>query len=404
MEMTLVALLPVGLSVFGAGVLWARRRQRPPPRPGADQEVIDADDAFVEVERDPDATLAAKNIDGPLLPPPPPDEDEDAFESGAASAQLAPPPAPLDDDDVNASLQDAAEAFALLYAPVHDDDGRELTVSAAVAKADALVPLPSVVTELMALAARDDVDAAEIAAVVERDVSVAGALFRLANSSFFGYREETSDMVQAVARVGMANVRELVIGLSVAAAAAGDDEQTHRLCERMMAEAACGRVIAQHSGTVRGSDALVACMLRELGQVLLHLYLGECYATFASAARAAAIPLDLAETAWLGFHHAEVGAALAEAWGLPDTLCSSIRLHHDDDAAQSEGATVAHLVGVGHLAEITAAAVKAADPDGAPARVERAAQAMLGMPATEARSLLDDCRGAVFEMGVVFAL
>ena len=36
-----------------------------------------------------------------------------------------------------------------------------------------------------------------------------------------------------------------------------------------------------------------------------------------------------AETQVLGFTHAEVGGALAESWGLPDSICHAIRYHHD---------------------------------------------------------------------------
>jgi HD-like signal output (HDOD) protein len=58
-----------------------------------------------------------------------------------------------------------------------------------------------------------------------------------------------------------------------------------------------------------------------------------------------------AERQILGFDHAEIGAALARHWGLPDILVSCIGYHHDLDAAPEE-----HIAAVAqvHIANVIA--------------------------------------------------
>ena len=46
-------------------------------------------------------------------------------------------------------------------------------------------------------------------------------------------------------------------------------------------------------------------------------------------ARTGAEPLHHLESALLGFTHAEVGALLLRAWGLPEDVCAAVEAHHD---------------------------------------------------------------------------
>ncbi len=416
MEMGLVALLaaPVGLSLVGTGIFFARRRQ-------ASWSALEDDDAPGALDDDA----------SPPLPPPLPDDPEDAF-FGAAVDEDPPDadlPGPHDraanddaepqagggdadardvalltfvaDDDAD-QLQAAAEDFAAALAPALDGDDETLTLAAAVKRSEELAPMPEVVRELLSVAGRDDVGAPALAAIVERDQSVAGMFFRLANSAFFGCREEAADIHAAVARVGNANVRQLVVGLAMAQAAQNGPASARGLCDRMLGEAACGRTLAQHVDALDGPSVFLTCMVRDMGQVLLLLQLGERYETFCAGAHAAGLPLHIAEAAWLGFTHADVGASLAANWGLADPVRHAIRVHHDRAAADEAGPEVAGLVTAAHVAGVLAHACRDVVDEARDLRAQRAAREQLGVPARAAKILVEEGVAAIFQMSTVF--
>lgn len=61
-------------------------------------------------------------------------------------------------------------------------------------------------------------------------------------------------------------------------------------------------------------------------------------------------PFDVIERLVLGVDHAELGAVLAEAWGLPPAWEQAIRYHHRPEAAPADNA----LVAVVHAADLLA--------------------------------------------------
>ena len=65
---------------------------------------------------------------------------------------------------------------------------------------------------------------------------------------------------------------------------------------------------------------------------------------------------EAAETAELGFNHAELGGALAEHWGLPAVLCAILRYHHaplSAPPAHQMAVSLVYLANTGaHLAEL----------------------------------------------------
>ena len=58
--------------------------------------------------------------------------------------------------------------------------------------------------------------------------------------------------------------------------------------------------------------------------------------------------LRVRERNLLGFDHGDAGAALAEAWGFPETLVAAIGFHHDPTLAPEPGPVV-RAVAVGDL-------------------------------------------------------
>lgn len=87
--------------------------------------------------------------------------------------------------------------------------------AAMVERINNLPPLPKTVQEIERALADANVNAKKIAAIIEEDPMVVADLLKLLNSAFYGLRKEISNVEQAVALLGMSNVKDLAVNLSL---------------------------------------------------------------------------------------------------------------------------------------------------------------------------------------------
>jgi HD-like signal output (HDOD) protein len=180
---------------------------------------------------------------------------------------------------------------------------------------DGLPSLPRIYGDLTAALESPNCGAEEIADVVCRDPALAAKILQLVNSSFFGLPRQVTALPQAVAYLGVATLRSLVLSTEAmslfrpAAKAAGLDVDA--LSARAVATATQASRLALPDCR---SDAFTAGLLSDIGLLVL-------------AAKAPdLIGRDEAE---LGFSHGGLGAYLLGLWGLSPGIVEAVAFHHD---------------------------------------------------------------------------
>src|SRR5438445_13400288 len=86
---------------------------------------------------------------------------------------------------------------------------------------DKLPPFSPVLTRLLSTLSDDDVSFGELAGIIETDAVLAGNLLRVVNSPLYGRIATINSVRHAVAILGSAKIRNLVLGLSVSRRWAG---------------------------------------------------------------------------------------------------------------------------------------------------------------------------------------
>jgi HD-like signal output (HDOD) protein len=205
---------------------------------------------------------------------------------------------------------------------------------------DGLPSLPRIYGDLTAVLESPNCGAAEIADVVCRDPALAAKILQLVNSSFFGLPRQLTSLPQAVAYLGVATLRSLVLSTEAmslfrpSARAAGLDVDA--LSARAVATAT---EAARLAAPEFRSDAFTAGLLSDVGLVLL------------AAKAPELLGRDEAE---LGFTHGAAGAYLLGLWGLPLGVVEAVAFHHEPPGTPAGGdAGLAIRQAVG-LAVITA--------------------------------------------------
>ncbi|GAB4548878.1 MAG: HDOD domain-containing protein [Phycisphaerales bacterium] len=192
--------------------------------------------------------------------------------------------------------------------------------------------VPAVLARITAMIASDQADARALGEIVQHDEALAARVLRCANSAAFGVPGKTFDLPTSIARLGS---RELVriITRHEAAKMLPSTGTVYGLSRGALWRNAVGGAIAAEmlaveSGATDPQQAYVAALLRDIGKLVIETVMGK--------AAIASVPdsdgshqFVESEREALGLDHAELGAALAEQWGLPDTIVHAIRFHHE---------------------------------------------------------------------------
>ncbi len=215
-----------------------------------------------------------------------------------------------------------------------------------------LPPLSPLAHRIVQQATQDEVGVAALAKLVEVDPALTIAVLRLVNSPFFGLRKQVGTVSEGILVLGMATVRRLAIAATIAQPLQ-QLKLKPRLMHAMWHKALGGAVLARRllDGHAASQLAFTAGVLQDIGRLELHLRAPQDYAAMESLNGHA---LCAAEQACFGQTHAEVGAVLAEAWGLPAAIVEAIAVHHAAPEAlpgspAAQAVWLASLIGDGDL-------------------------------------------------------
>jgi HD-like signal output (HDOD) protein/ActR/RegA family two-component response regulator len=200
----------------------------------------------------------------------------------------------------------------------------------------ALPSPPAVAQELLAAVEADDLSAAALARIAERDVALAAKVLQLVNSGFFGVPQEITDLQRAVPLLGVDVLRTLAIRQGALREFRADPALSGFSLEAFEQRSRrVGRLASQLTKT--GEDARTAGaagLLHDVGALVLASRAPQRYsAALAAAAAAPDTPLSDAEAEELGVSHTAIGGYLLALWGLPDVVVEAVRHHHAPLAA-----------------------------------------------------------------------
>jgi two-component system cell cycle response regulator len=247
-----------------------------------------------------------------------------------------------------------------------------------------LPSLPTVALQVLELTRDDSVPLQAIADLVQHDPALTAKILRTVNSPFYGLSRPCPTIRRAIAYLGLNTVKSLVLSFSLVdlTRQAQDGMDLVDFWRRSLYCAAVIRRIATMTGTCDPDEAFATAMMQDIGMLALYAAAPSPYHFILAQTTRDHHRLPVVERNAFGFDHAEIGAALAQRWRLPEEMIEAIRLHHE--ARQTQ-----HLELVCALAlayEITAA-VTLAELSSSPAELDRLAYQWFGFGADQVREL-----------------
>jgi two-component system, cell cycle response regulator len=201
------------------------------------------------------------------------------------------------------------------------------------------LPSPSgVALRLIELTRKEDVSIEEIARAMQADPALSGRLIKFANSAINGPRRPVVSVFDAIQRIGIGAVRQLVLGFSVlgsnrTGSCGGFDYP--RFWSRSLATAIAAGALCLRVRVVAAEEAFTCGLLADVGSLALATLYPAEYARLLEAQRdAPRSAREQAERGAFDVDHRELGAALLEDWGLPRMFVNAVQFQ--DDPASSK--------------------------------------------------------------------
>lgn len=215
-------------------------------------------------------------------------------------------------------------------------------------KIESIEHIPATVTKIYKiLKKKDDVDFKEIVKMIEYDPSLTTDILRFSNSAYFGFKYKINNLHQALIRIGMDNIFNIVMAASVGPimkqGVKGYDLPKGKLWEHSVAVAIGAEQLAKELKISTPSYLFTAGLLIDIGKIVLGSFVDIDAQPIVKLAFEKHIPFDVAERRILGIDHTEVGAKLLDNWGIPEEIVNVLRWHHQPDRFEGDK-TVVDLV------------------------------------------------------------
>ncbi|THF66929.1 HDOD domain-containing protein [Pseudothauera nasutitermitis] len=196
-----------------------------------------------------------------------------------------------------------------------------------VSQLDALASLPRVYYRI-----REELDSPEgsvtgVGHLVAADPALTARLLRVVNSALYGYGGQVDTVSRAVQILGLQQIHDLVLAMSVSSVFAGirpDRMDMNRFWRGSVMCALASRAIARNCGLPSAERLFVLGMLADLGHLAMYQVVPELAGEAQQAADETGEPLHEAERRLIGCDFAEVGATLVDHWRLPPCFAEAL--------------------------------------------------------------------------------
>jgi len=198
-------------------------------------------------------------------------------------------------------------------------------------------PIPQIALKIIRMLGEGDYGWLDVSEKVRRDQVILAKVLRLCNVAALGLRTKVDSIERGVILLGEKKLMQLVMS------AAFEDyysqaEQGYSLTRGGLYRHAVGTAmlaerLALFTNFDRPDMAYTAGLLHDIGMVVLDQYIAKVDPFFYRQSKTQELDLIKIEQETLGVDHTQVGAQLAEIWGLSETMEEVISKHHYPEKA-----------------------------------------------------------------------
>jgi len=212
--------------------------------------------------------------------------------------------------------------------------------------------IPQVALKVLEVANDPDSSASDLKEVMETDAALSARVLRFVNSSAYAVRTKITNLQQAIAYLGMKQIRNIALTASVAEMfrtdAGIEPYKRSGLWKHLVSVGICARLLAMRRRIGGFEDAFLAGLLHDIGIILEDQYLHPKFRQMIGALKPEKT-LSEWETEYLGFDHCQLGEEIARQWGFPENVRAGIAYHHNPAMYRGEQIDIIRCVAVANM-------------------------------------------------------
>lgn len=204
--------------------------------------------------------------------------------------------------------------------------------------------LSAIATEALEMIQNPNVSNKQIDELIRQDMSLTARLMRTANSPFYGGRRQTTTISDAIFRLGLRQLRNVLIVAATGELFNDGDPIIRALWDHGLMTAMTAQTLADTFEIAHKEEAFIAGMLHDIGVLIIYRQHPETYRDLMREAKECGRPLhEMEAERFKYFTHMSVGGLVIRKWRLADSVAESARFHHDLEKMVPSAITCKHL-------------------------------------------------------------
>lgn len=198
---------------------------------------------------------------------------------------------------------------------------------------------------------------ADVAKIISEDQGLTARILKLANSPIFGCFSKIESITQAVTIIGVQQVRELALAISVMDVFKGipkDLVNMEQFWRHSIVTGLTARLLATSQREANLERFFVGGILHDVGRLVMFIKIPDLCREILEECRSNRLLLHQAERERLSFDHADVGGNLLRRWKIPPRIAEPVEFHHRCQRAEQYPRETSIL----HFADVIAHALE----------------------------------------------
>ena len=231
-----------------------------------------------------------------------------------------------------------------------------------------LPALPTIVADVLSMTEDPTAAMSQISEHVQRDPAMAAKILKVSNSPYYGMKQYVGTLKLALVILGVREIRNIVLGISVFETLCDGKVDNPFMQDFWEHSSKVGALSKRLGATLalglKGED-FISGLLHDIGKLGFWRRFGPAYMRLFTLSNGDASLLRELEMHTYGFNHADLAAALAAHWNLPQALADALWHHHATPFRLLANAKDPHLAALVRITNL-AAHEDFSDPAGPP--------------------------------------
>lgn len=197
--------------------------------------------------------------------------------------------------------------------------------------------LSAVANKALSLIQDNSATNGQIETLIKQDPALTQRVLHVANSPFYAGRVESRTITAAIARLGLRQLRSVIITAATGELFNAEDKLAQALWEHSIASGIAGQILSQELKLAGTEEAFIASILHDVGKAIIYRQVPQVYGEMIqqSLAEGGQRLHQSEESTFKYFNHCTVGALTIRKWRLSDTIAEAVRFHHELESASA---------------------------------------------------------------------